>query len=105
MTHIKTGIGELDTILQEGLSKDDFVMFFGIPVRIPRWIPQPDPENDPDRTVSWSPIEEGKEEANEVETQEEQELSIRTEGDTGGDTRNFHQGIQPAVISSDDTET
>jgi hypothetical protein len=105
MTHIKTGIGELDTILQEGLGKDDFVMFLGIPVRIPRGIPQPDPENDPDRTVSWSPLEEGQEEVSEVETQKRQKSSVWTEGDTGGNTRNFPQGIQPTVISSDDTET
>jgi hypothetical protein len=61
---IETGIDELDAILQDGVTKEEFVMFLGIPVRIKRGIQQPDPETDPDRTISWSPLDEGKEDSN-----------------------------------------
>jgi hypothetical protein len=65
---IETGMDELDTVLQEDVTEAEFVIFLGIPVRIPRDIPKTDPEKDPDRTVSWSPLDEGKEETDEVET-------------------------------------
>lgn len=71
MTNIKTGIDELDAILQDGIENGEIAIFLGIPVRIPRGIPHPDPENDPDKTFSWSPLNDGQEETDAVETQGE----------------------------------
>jgi len=102
---IETGIEELDTILQEGVTEEEFVMFLGIPVRISRGTHQRDPETDSDRTISWSPLGEGQEETNEVETQKRQKPIVRDQQDTGCDSGDLSQSEQPGIVSPDDTET